>query len=181
MATLTWYGTPRRANGDRGATDLTETAYADLGKTSNVSLKGKINSIRATLGFSTNSYSKSYMVTAKLIYGSKSIESTQIIQLTSDNDSQAYFDFSFSTNGISASEFDSLSLLEVTTTTTDEKLIYLKGDQNIVVDYTPSNYIKYCAGSSWQNCIVHYYDGSKWIECVPYYYNGSNWIECNAI
>lgn len=93
---------------------------------------GIINSVVATLNFSTNAYSNYYNVTATLNYAGGSKSSNRSVKMTASNYTSGKFDFTF--DGLTVDQANSIESVTVTCSSNAEK-IFLKGDQSVTVEY----------------------------------------------
>ena len=95
--------------------------------------QGLINSVVATLCFSTNAYSNYYNVTATLNYAGGSKSATRSVKMTSSTYTGGSFDFTF--DGLTVDQANSIESVTVTCSNNAEK-IFIKSTQKVTVDYS---------------------------------------------
>lgn len=98
------------------------------------SASGLINSVVASLTFSTNAYSNTYNVTATLNYSGGSISSARAIKMDSSNYTSGTFDFTF--NGLTADQANSIKSVTLSCSDSTSSKIFVKGSQTVTIDYT---------------------------------------------
>lgn len=95
--------------------------------------QGIINSVVATLYFSTNAYSNYYNVTATLNWAGGSKASTRTVKMTASNYTGGAFDFTF--DGLTVDQANSIESVTVTCSANADK-IFIKSTQKVTVDYS---------------------------------------------
>lgn len=101
-------------------------------------ITGIVNSVYASLTFSTNAYSNTYSVTATVYYNGGSFSTTQSVKMDSKNYTSGTFNFWFNAY-LTAEQADSIYSVQCSCSTNGSK-IFLKNAQSVTVDYTvPSN------------------------------------------
>lgn len=94
--------------------------------------EGVINSVTATLTFSTNAYGNSYPVTATLYYSGGSVSATETIQMDSSNYKGGQFNFVFPS--LTVDQANSIDSISVSCSSNASK-IFLKDAQLVTVYY----------------------------------------------
>ena len=94
--------------------------------------EGVINSVTATLTFSTNAYGNTYPVTAVLYYDGGTVSATESIKMDSSNYKGGQFDFVFPS--LTVDQANSISALSVSCSSNASK-IFLKDAQLVSVYY----------------------------------------------